>query len=427
MLGAVALALAAAHAGGGKAVAPADAHVAGELKPGRRLFLQVHEIIVVEDGGDIHPLGAGHTVAAAGAAHLLPRPQNGPDAAHQGPVRLRQTAGAGGVRDAAVLLHHFLAVHAGENAGDAALVPQPPQAQLGGGIAGAAIRECFAGLLAQPHQLAAPEGLHDDHRDALGLGGLQTGPARLGVLVQIIVLNLAEIPVVGVQNLQKGIGAAVVGKADLPDAALGFAGGNPVLDAQGFQVFPLGIIGEHVHEVIVDMVGAEALQLLPEGLVDGLLAAHHVLGQLGGDVHTVPDAVFLQNAAQALLAAGVDVGGVEIVDAPVNGQQHLAGSLVIVDGGALFGKAHTAEAQLGDGVAVAVGTVLHGMTLLLGRRFFYTILLSASRRKPYCISRNCLHIFTQNCLHSVHRKISTLPLTVLILVVYYVLNKRNGR
>ena len=42
VLGAVALALAAAHAGGGEAVVPADAHVAGKLKPGRRLFLQIH-------------------------------------------------------------------------------------------------------------------------------------------------------------------------------------------------------------------------------------------------------------------------------------------------------------------------------------------------------------------------------------------------
>lgn len=88
----------------------------------------------------------------------------------------------------------------------------------------------------QVYQLAAPERLHDDDRDALGLGGLQSGPARLGVLVQIIILNLAEVPVVSVQNLQEGVGAAVVGKADLPDAALGLAGGDPVLDAQGFQV-----------------------------------------------------------------------------------------------------------------------------------------------------------------------------------------------
>ena len=139
----------------------------------------------------------------------------------------------------------------------------------------------------------------------------------------------------------------MIGKADVADAALGLAAGDPLFDAQALQLFPLREVGEHVHQVIVDTVGAQAAQLLAEGAVDGFGRAHHVLGQLGGDIHLVAALVLRQDPAQAVLAAGVDIGGVEIVDAQLHAAHDLGLRLGEVDAAALFAEAHAAVAQLG--------------------------------------------------------------------------------
>ena len=107
------------------------------------------------------------------------------------------------------------------------------------------------------------------------------------------------------------------------------------------------------------MVRAQALQFLPEELLHGVPAADQVMGELGGDVHLIPEATLLQDLAQGRLAAGVDIGGVEIVDAALDGGQDLPFRLGHVDLAQLAGEAHTAEAQDGELISVSVGAVLH--------------------------------------------------------------------
>ena len=75
------------------------------------------------------------------------------------------------------------------------------------------------GLGRQLHQPPAPQRLHDDYRQTLFVGVQQPAPAGLAVLVQIVVLNLAEVPVIGVHQAAELFAAAVIGKADLPDLA----------------------------------------------------------------------------------------------------------------------------------------------------------------------------------------------------------------
>ena len=59
-------------------------------------------------------------------------------------------------------------------------------------------------------KLAAAEGLHNYDRNAFGMSILQTASARLRVFVEIVILNLAEIPVVCIDKLAEHIGIAVI-------------------------------------------------------------------------------------------------------------------------------------------------------------------------------------------------------------------------
>lgn len=117
-----------------------------------------------------------------------------------------------------------------------------------------------------------------------------------------------------------------------------------------------------MHEVVVDVIGAQPGKLLLKELFHALGAADEIMGQLGGDIHLVPQAVFLQDLAQGAFAAGIEIGGVKIIDAAVNGGQHLPFGLGKVDAHAAALPAHTAKAQNGKLVAVFVQTMIHGTT-----------------------------------------------------------------
>ena len=191
------------------------------------------------------------------------------------------------------------------------------------------------------------------------MGMVQPPAARLAVLIQVIILDLAEIPVVGIHQLHKHLRAAVVGKSDLPDLAGGLLLGDPFLDAQGFQMLPGVQIAEHVHQVVFHMVCAKPLQLLPEHLFQTGAALDQVVGQLGGDLHPVPEVLGLQNLAQRRLGAGVDVGSVKIVDALLHRQTDLRPGGIHVDLSVFLRKPQTAEAQHRQLVSIFVHTILH--------------------------------------------------------------------
>ena len=107
------------------------------------------------------------------------------------------------------------------------------------------------------------------------------------------------------------------------------------------------------------MVRPQALELLLEILFHALRLAQQIVGELCGNIYLVPNVVFLQNPAQRVLAAGVDVGGVEVVDSGPDGLHDLPLRLVQVDSAAALGEAHTAVAQNGNGISVFVVPVIH--------------------------------------------------------------------
>ena len=81
---------------------------------------------------------------------------------------------------------------------------------------------------------------------------LHTGLRRL---VQIVVLDLAELPVIGIQYLQKPIGVSMERKADVADRTGLLFLLDPVLDPELTELIPALQIGQHMHQIIIDMVG----------------------------------------------------------------------------------------------------------------------------------------------------------------------------
>ncbi len=52
------------------------------------------------------------------------------------------------------------------------------------------------------------------------------------MLIQIVILNLTEVPVIGVKYLKEHVCVAVVGKTDIMDAAFCFFTFDPVFNPQ---------------------------------------------------------------------------------------------------------------------------------------------------------------------------------------------------
>ena len=176
-------------------------------------------------------------------------------------------------------------------------------------------------------------------------GVLQPLHARLAALVHVVELDLAEVPVPGVDQRLELQRAAVEGEAHVADRAAGLLPGHPFLQAQRAQPFKaLGVV-HHVHQVVVHVVRLEAPELLVEEGVEVLRLLHPVLGQLRGDVQLIPTAVFLYEPPQRLLAAGIGPGRVEVVHAQLQRPLELPVGLLLVDAAALARKPHAPEPQ----------------------------------------------------------------------------------
>ena len=156
-------------------------------------------VVQCENAGDIHTLGTGLAVAAGGTAHLHLL-VDGPD--HR-PIKCRFLFSLfpyGHITGGADIFHnHLIGIHAGEDHRDLFLIPQPPQTPFGRSAVFRSAFKSFQGFGRQViHQFTAPQRLHDDHRQTLGMGMVQSPAARLRMFIQIIILDLAEIPGIGI-------------------------------------------------------------------------------------------------------------------------------------------------------------------------------------------------------------------------------------
>ena len=191
---------------------------------------------------------------------------------------------------------------------------------------------------------------------------VQTSAARLSMLVHIVVLNLAEIPVICVHQFHKSFRIAVIGEANLADCTAFPFLIDPLLNAQILHSSPCVHIAEHVHQVVINMIRPQALQLFLEELFQALCASNQVMRQFRCNLHLFPDSIFLQNLAQSRFAAGIDVCRVEIIDAQTDSLQNLPFCLFHIDFSHFLLKTHAAKAQNGYGISVFIITVVHGST-----------------------------------------------------------------
>ena len=182
---------------------------------------------------DVHPHGAGHTVPAAGAADLDAAVQEGGGLLHRGSLCSGQRLKAG--KGGQVIRELILGTHAREDDMDVPVAAHPAQGP--GGIRGLGPQglEGRFGLRGQVGQCAALDGFHDDEGDIQLFGQLIAAVTRdlLGTVigVQIVILQLAEIPGLIPQDVLKARRVVVAGEAEAADAAQLFLLPQPVHDA----------------------------------------------------------------------------------------------------------------------------------------------------------------------------------------------------
>ena len=198
-------------------------------------------------------------------------------------------------------------------------------------------------------QVAAPERLHDHHSQAFGGGVTQPLRAGLVFLVEIIVLDLAEFPGVGVHDPLEIRQPAVEGEAGVDNAAVGLGFVQEIDHLQGFKLVP-GLPGQGVQQVVVDALRPDLLQLGVEVGVHVPAGFDHPGGQLGGDPDLVAISVGQGSPHDGFALSGVvGPGRIQVVDPSVDGAADLADGPRFVDlPVSRHGESHQAEPQNGQ-------------------------------------------------------------------------------
>ena len=114
-----------------------------------------------------------------------------------------------------------------------------------------------------------------------------------------------------------------------------------------------------MEQIVVDVVGFQAFQLLLKDFFHAIHGLDQIMGQFCGNIYSVPALIPAQDLAHGGLAARINVGGIQIVDPARNGGHHLFFRLVDVNSAAFCGKPHASVAKNRDVVPLFVLPVLH--------------------------------------------------------------------
>ena len=266
----------------------------------------------------------------------------------------------------------ILSTHAGEDHMHIFVAAHPAQRPGGiGGIRTQGVQRC-GGVCRQGCQSAALDGLHDDKRHAAFFGQLiapVTGDL-LGTVVpvQIVVLQLAEIPRLVAQNVLKSGRVVMAGKPKVPDASCGLLLPQPVHKAHGFCLFVPGIV-QGVQQVEVDVVHAQPLQLLFKNAL-GIVQAFAVPQRHFGGKIKAAAVPFGDHAAhkRLTLAVMIGIGSIEVVDTGgLSGVQQSFGAFFVNGAVGFGGKTHTAVTQKGSADVVFVPVAVFHKLFFCGR------------------------------------------------------------
>ena len=226
----------------------------------RRIRVVQREIVpYLENAGDVHAVGTGHAIAAVRAADLRAAVVRRAHIVHQLQLFRGHDAGVHRVEDPQVLLDLLGLVAAGQHDRHLRVVAQPAEAPLD---RSALHRERVIerlhvrGRLGQP---AAEKAFHDHDRDAFAAGQFQALRARLVVDVHVVVLDLAHVPVVVVQDVLEFLVRAVEREALVADLSRLLHVVKKLRRPDLFKMLPFLPV-QRVHQVEIDVVSLKLLQ-----------------------------------------------------------------------------------------------------------------------------------------------------------------------
>lgn len=276
-----------------------------------------------ETAGDVDSPGAGHAVVATGAVYFVAFVEDVHHFVDAGKLVVAQRVGQRVFRAGDVRRQLLEGSHARKHHGRLGVIPYPAQPPRSRGGCWIAAFERFDGFGWQSAgKLAAQQRLHDDHWQSARCRQFESCATGLIVHVHVVVLYLAEIPSVSVDQAREVALRPMIGKPDLTYFFRALFPVDPFLDAQGDELIPLSGVGHIVNEIVVEIVGAQARFLLGEKPLDVFERLASRMGELRGDEDAVAQIVSLDDIAQRLLVATVEVRRVEIVDALFDGLQH---------------------------------------------------------------------------------------------------------
>lgn len=298
--------------------------------------------------GNVHAHGAGHTVAAAGAADFDVAAQDVGSLPDGGVLGVGH--GAEISEGGEVVVQLVFCTHAGED--DLHIFVAGHPAQRPRGCTGVCV-QCIqrrGSVRRQLCQRTALDGLHDDEGN-IQFFGKSIAPVACDLLgtvvgVEVVVLQLAEVPRLVAQDMLEARRVVVAGEAKIPDAPGSLLLPEPVHNAHLFGRIVAGFV-QGMQQIEVDVVHTQPLELLLEdgfGLVEGLAAPQR---QLGGEVEALPRPLGNDPAHERFaLTAVVGESGVKVVDTRLSGSvQQLFGPYFVDAAIRQGGEAHTPVAQ----------------------------------------------------------------------------------
>lgn len=317
--------------------------------------------------GNVHAHGAGHTVAAAGAADFDVAAQDVGSLPDGGVLGVGH--GAEISEGGEVVVQLVFCTHAGED--DLHIFVAGHPAQRPRGCTGVCV-QCIqrrGSVRRQLCQRTALDGLHDDEGN-IQFFGKSIAPVACDLLgtvvgVEVVVLQLAEVPRLVAQDMLEARRVVVAGEAKIPDAPGSLLLPEPVHNAHLFGRIVAGFV-QGMQQIEVDVVHTQPLELLLEdgfGLVEGLAAPQR---QLGGEVEALPRPLGNDPAHERFaLTAVVGKSGVKVVDARLPGRvQQLFGPHFVDAAIRQGGEAHTPVAQQRGGDVPPAAVFFRPITIL---------------------------------------------------------------
>ncbi|MPN29655.1 hypothetical protein SDC9_177108 [bioreactor metagenome] len=120
--------------------------------------------------------------------------------------------------------------------------------------------------------------------------------------------------------------------------------GEPLFQTDSRHGVPGRQVGHVVDQIVVDVVGFQAAELLMEQTVKILIGFAFAVGQLGCKENLLAHMVLVQDFAERVLAPAINVGGVKIIHASFDRVKHQFFALRKVNADAAR-EAHATEAQ----------------------------------------------------------------------------------